>query len=199
MKQTILSFALFLILGTTVFAQETSLTIDALPQNRQEIKERITQKNIELQSQIEQKRLEIKEQNQKKEITTKVQLQIVAQDRVSKIVSQIYEKLEAILVKFDGITIRIEARIQKLKDKGMNTENAEALLTISKVNIEDTTTLIAASEFEIQNSLETKTSVEVIKSAIEECKISLKTIQSGLVEVVSSLKILGDTEELSVE
>ncbi len=200
MKKIILLLAAFLILGTPVFALETSTTTQAIPQKREEIKQRIEEKRMELQSQIQEKREEVKKQILEKKSDVKTRLQILAQDRVSKILLQIFERFEAVLVKFDGIVLRIETRITKLNEQDISTTESQELLILAKKQIEDSNALIAASKIELKAAVTTETSREDIRNTIEICKTSLKKSQDALIAVIASLKsVEGSDEELSVE
>ncbi len=200
MKHTVIAAVLLLGLGTTVFAQETTKSTSTIPQKREEIKEKIEQKKMELQPQIEEKRQAIKEQILDKKSEKGTQLQILAQDRVSKILSHIFERFEAVLVKFDGIVLRINNRITKLQEQGVDVTESKRLLEEAIEHIEESASLIAASKIELQETLTTPTSKEDIKTTIEICKTSLKKTQQALVAVIGSLKASDGTgEELLAE
>jgi len=194
MKQVgIYAFGIFFALSAVVFAQEIDAPLPLL-QKREEIKQHIEQKQIELHPQIQEKRQEIQNQVET-EGEQKTKLQILAQERVLKIVSLVFEQLEAVLVKFDGIVVRIEARIAKLNEQGTSTTKTEQLLLEAKTQIEDSTALIAATKIELQTSIMTETSKEDIKKSIEACKTSLKETQQVLIDVIVSLKNLGNSDE----
>lgn len=195
MKKTILPLALFLLIGTSVYAQETSVTTATFPQKREEIKQRIEEKKNELQPLIEKKREEIKKQISEDQGEIKTKLQFFAQDRVSKVLIQIFERFEAVIIKFDGVVLRLENRITKLDEQNIDTTIPKELLLEAKTDIAQAIALITASKIELQKTLTQETSKEELKKTIEVCKTSLKEVQSSLIAVVISLKNLGETED----
>lgn len=180
----IYSIVLGLFLVTPVFAEE-ALTI---PQKRDEIKQKIEEKKFELQDEIKEKQVEIKNKIASSSEEQKIKLQIFAQERVLNILVQIFEQFEAVLVKFDGIVIRIDARITKLDESNFDTTEQKELLKIAKQNIQDSTALVAATKLELQSLVTDEISKNQIKSSIQACKDSLKKSHQSLVDVVESLK-----------
>lgn len=200
MKHTFLYLIIFFAINNVAFAQENEKNLLPIPQKREEIKQYIEEKKSELQPQIQEKRQEIKDQIEIQGQEQKTKLQILAQERVLKIISYIFEQFDAILVKFDGITLRIDTRITKLKEQGIPTKDLEDLVLKAKLKVQNSNALIAASKIELQTSITTETSKESIKSTIESCKVSLKEAQASLVGVIDALKIIENVdEELSVE
>lgn len=201
MKQIIFYTVLFFAFSTPVFAQQQSTSTISFPQKTQEIKQHIEEKKIDLSLEIQQKRQEIKSHIESGNLENKSKLQILSQERVFKIVTNVFELFEAVLVKFDGITTRIDLRISKLKEGGVNTEESENLLMIAKQKIKESTTLITASKIELQEAIKNEITKETIKSITDSCKNSLKETQNSLINVITSLKSsdLIDSETISVE
>ena len=179
----------FCILPIFAYAQEENL---AIPQKREEIKQKIEEKTDNLQLQIQEKRIEVKEQISLVKEDQQAKLQILAQERVSKIITQIFEQFEAMIVKFDGIILRLENRILKLEEENIDTTQSKELLAQAKLKLEEATTLIAATKLEIQTALLDDISKEQIKTSVVLCKDSLKNVKHALIEVINSLKMIGD-------
>lgn len=199
MKKVAVTTVLFLSLTQLTFAQEVVDITSSIPQKREEIKQFIETKKAELKPIIDEKRQEIKAQIVDSKDVQKTQLQILAQQRVLKVVNSIFEVFEAVLVKFEGIIVRIEARIEKLNSQDVDTAESQALLLQAKASLKDTTALISATKIELQNAIESEISKDQIKLSIETCKKSLKGTQELLVQVISSLKNDGDSEDLLIE
>jgi hypothetical protein len=193
MKQLILFIFIFSAISYFAFAQDDTLL--PIIQKREDIKQYVEEKEQELHSQIQEKRQEIQVQIETQGGEEKTKLQILAQERILKIVTHIFEQLEAVLVKFDGIVMRIDARIIKLNEEGVSTTESEILLVHAKTKIEESSTLVAATKLELQKAITTEISKENIKKSIEICKISLKETQSSLIEVITSLKTEGNFED----
>jgi hypothetical protein len=173
-----------------VSAEEQKLS---LPQNREEIKQKIEEKKSEVQNKIEEKRAEIKGQIQQVAEEQKTEVQIFAQERILKILQQIFEKFDAVLVKFDGISERIDIRISKNEENGLDMTKQKELLAAAKENILQSTALVAATKIELDTLIKSATfSKEQIKKSVDVCKESLKTTQKSLVDVIESLKLVGD-------
>jgi hypothetical protein len=189
MKHAHIIIFLLCIFPLCTSAQEENLTI---PQKHEEIKQKIEEKINNLQTQIEEKRVEIKEQIRSTQEDQQTKLQILAQERVSKIITQIFEQFEAMIVKFDGIILRVENRISKLDEENIDTTQSKELLLESKEKLEEATALIAATKLELQTMLLSEISKEQIKTSIVLCKDSLKEVKQSLVHVINSIKIVGD-------
>ena len=169
-----------------VNAQESTISI---PQKRVEIQQKIDEKKLILESQIQQKRLEIKEKIDALTPEQKPQFQIFAQEKTLKVISQIFERFEAVLVKFDGIILRTEAKITVLEEAGQDTLIAKELLETAKQDLASSTVLIAASKLELQDSVSKGITKDQIKIIVDLCKESLKNTQQTLMLVVENLKI----------
>lgn len=195
MKYTFICALIFSLLTSFAFAQEQAKPLSSLPQKKEEIKLHIDGKKEELKIQIEEKRVEIKNQFDLQKNGTTTRLQFFAQERVTKIVSLIFQQFEAVLVKFDGITLRLQARIQKLNDQGISTTVSETLLLNAQSKIQESTTLIVATKLELESAIAGEISKEQIKNSIDACKTSLKETQEALIDVINSLKQLDGSEE----
>jgi len=178
-----------------VYAQEETLII---PQKREEIKQKIEEKKSILQTQIVQKREEVKEQINSFPKEQKTKLQILAQERVLKAVTHIFEQFEATIVKFDGIILRVENRIAKLENEGVDATKTKELLEVSRVKLQETTALVAANKLELGALIATEISKDQIKTSVTLCKESLKEVKMSLIEVIDSLKLLGDVSSDSI-
>jgi hypothetical protein len=196
MKYILIIVSILFVFETPVFAEEsTSTPLYRLPQNRQEIKQKIEEKKIKLETRIQDKQQEIKSFIEEKKEGQKTKLDIFTQQRVATILANIFERFDAVLVKFDGVVTRIESRITKLKEENVDTSASEKLLTQAKTKIEDATTLIAASKIELQTAITTQTSKQDIKDTLKICKTSLGETQQALISVITSLKGLSDVND----
>ncbi len=189
----IVSFFLFPL--SFVFAEDSSVTI---PKTVEEIKQAVSEKKVKFKTEIEQKSLIIRE-DFLNNIDKKAEIQIFTQQKLAQNTSEVFEKFEAVLVKFQGISDRIDVRIQKLEEKGVNTTKQKELLLIAKQNIAQSFVLISAIRSEIEpNIVMTPISKEYIQKYIFDVKENLKNTQKSLVDVIVSLKVAGDISSESI-
>lgn len=186
MKYKAIVLIISLLYVTPLFAQEQNVQI---LQTREEIRQKISEKNLELQVQILEKQAEIKTQiNSFASENQKTKLQIFAQERILKTLTKIFDRYEAVLIKFDGIVARIDTRIAKLEETNINTDSQKQLLALAKQNIQDSTVLLAATKLELENLIKAEVSKEQIKMSIELCKTSLKATHQSLLAVIATFK-----------
>ncbi len=192
---------LFVFFSIPAFAQEQATTTINFPQKIDEIKQHIEEKKIEFNFEIEQKRLEIKQQIElSNSLENETRLSILSHERVLKAVINVFELFDAVLVKFDGIITRIDARMSKLSEDNIDTLESEKLLDIAKEKLKESIILITSSKIELELAMEGNISKEEIKNIINSCKTSLKVTQSSLADVIDSLKsVSSDQEGISLE
>lgn len=167
------------------------------PQKIDEIKQKVEYKKESLHEKIQLKQQELQ---QKKATSTDTVVQIFTQEKLLKISEHAFDKIEAILVKFEGIVARLEVRISKLEESGVDVVSSKELLSKAKISIEDTYVLIFAAEANLNNEKTLSINIKQLKDSFTEYKDMLKSTQDTLLLVVESLKNkdnLGDEGLLS--
>jgi hypothetical protein len=191
--KTFIFLLLFLGLVSTTNAQESQIQI---PQSKEEIQLRLETKKQTLQTQITQKRQEIKDALAGS--SDSIKLPITAQERVSKATAIIFDRLEAFIIRYDGLIQRLETRISNTPESDTKIKATQLLLD-AKINLNESTTLILATRKEIEDSLLTKTSLEIIKTNVEICRASLKKTHDALLLTIRSIKAVDEENTLSLE
>jgi hypothetical protein len=189
MKKYIALYILMFCLSTGfVYAQE--LPNSNLPvQTRDEIQEKIFQKRIELETRIQEKQIEIKNKIQQDLETQKIRLPFSAQGRVLVVLEKIFNRFDAVIVKYYGLTSRIESRIQKMKNEGVDTVKAENLLLIAKTKLDDSSSYAIASREELKKVIQQDSSKEIVQTTINQITNDLKESYDALLNVIVELKV----------
>lgn len=191
--KTLIFLSVFLSITLNVYAEDSQIQI---PQNKTEIEQKIVEKQAALQSQINKRQPEIRAIFDKQ--TDQTKLQITAQERISKAITIIFERMNAFVIRYDGIVQRLDVKISEM-ESGEAKSQAELLVIEAKTSLLDTTALITAAQKEIEESLNTKTSLEAIRLSVELCKESLKKTHDSLVLVIQNIKATDIEESLSLE
>jgi len=186
MKKVIIITA-FLLLPLHIHAQEV-----AFPQNINEIKQKIDHKRNPLSERIELKKQELQ---QKRATTTDSSIQILTQEKVSKIIEHTFNKFEAVLVRFDGIVARLEVRISKLEQNNAGVVELKESLDKVKISIDDAYVLILASKEDFPKEDVVSLNKDEIKQSFAEYKKSLKNIQDSLLSISQSLRNKDNLED----
>jgi hypothetical protein len=187
-KYIALYILMFCLSANFVHSQEIG-NLNVPVQTRSEIQEKILQKRIELQTQIQEKQIEIKSKIQQDLEIQKVRLPFSAQGRVLIALEKIFNRFDAVIVKYYGLTSRIESRIQKMKDEGVDTVKAENLLLIAKTKLDDSSSYTVASREELKNIVQQDSSKEIIQTTINQITNDLKGSYEALLNVIVELKV----------
>lgn len=198
MKTSILYITIFLAVSTTVYAQEDSVVLD-IPQNKEEIQEKIESKAENIQSIISQKQEEVQVLIEEVPEEQKTKLIPTAQERVLKIITIVFERFGAFIVRYDSIVVRLENRILSIEQQGDSVEVPRELLEKAKLNLLESTALIIATKTELEKAISSETSLEAIRTSINLCRQSLQNTHTSLIEVITSIKANDIEETLSLE
>ena len=118
-----------------------------------DIKQNLKEKRIQFQKKVEL----TKERHNKRRIKLTEQVQ----KRVQHHLEKIFKRLNSIIIRFDNITSRVQSRINILKDKGVDTSEAEEKLEEVKFEIEQLKTNVDIASSEIYSMIENKVDKEV--------------------------------------
>jgi len=194
-KFILLGLSIFILTGVFVYAQEDETEENPparMIQNREEIRDRMQEKREEMRGEISEKREEVRQTITERKEARKVQLQANAQERVLKITGKIFERFDAVLIKFDGITQRIESRITKLEEEGSDMTEARSALEDAQSNATETTALILATKEEIELLVSDESSKEGIRTLMTQVKVSLQETKKSFLKIISLIETSKD-------
>ncbi len=182
--------------ASTAWAEEsaTSTRGEKFGQKRDEIRASFKEKKDEVKTQIQEKRAEIKTNIEERKGEKKIKLEERAKDRVTKILERVFGRFEAFVARYEGFATRIQSRIDKLDEKGVDTSEMKALLNTAEESLEDSVAEIAAAKDELDALVAGESSKEAIRAIVGEAKASLKETHAAFVAAVKSLKA-SDTDE----
>lgn len=199
MKKTAVAAMVFALALTTVSAQEDESgksRADRVVQKRDEIRQSFEEKRegmedriLEKRTELQEKREEMKANRDERQAERRVRLEESAKERVTKVVERVFGRFEAFVARYEGFAGRIQSRIDKLDEKGVDTDEMQNLLDKAEDSLEDTVAVIAASKDEIKDLVEGESSKEEIRAIVSEAKVSLKKTHTAFVEAVKSLKV----------
>jgi hypothetical protein len=198
MKKTAVAALVFALTLTTVWAQEDEVVRpkgERIVQKREDIQRSFEEKRDGMQEKISEKRIELQEKREELKVNReerqaerRIKLEERAKERVSKITDRVLARFEAFVVRYEGFADRIQSRIDKLEEKGVETSEMKDLLNKAEDSLSDTVAVIAASKDEIRDLVEGESSKEEIRAIVSEAKVSLKGTHAAFVEAVKSLK-----------
>lgn len=173
-------FAFAFVTFTSVVLATDGTTVNT---PRQEFKE----KRIEVKQGFKDKKLEIKSELKEKEASRRAELKDKIKENVTKRLSMVNRNLNAYLLRLDKISGKIESRIKKLGEKGVNTSKAEAKLAEAKLLRDKAKVAIdkAASD---SLAVADRATLDTALASIKEAKNALFIYHKGLVETLRELK-----------
>lgn len=189
-----ITIGVWMILFLSVSAQEP---LDAFPQTKEQIQAYFDARSAEFSVEVQEKQKEISSQFQ---VSTDISPgQVILRDKIAEVLGRVFERFEAVIVRFDGIVQRINVRIEKLEEQGTDTEQVKLSLQEAQIEIKKSIILILAIQTELKLAISQGTSREQIKNMVDTCKDSLKTTQTALERVVEGLKNISEEEDISLE
>ncbi len=97
---------------------------------------------------------------------------------------------DAMVLRLRGLSERIDARIEVLKERGVDTEEAEALLADADEKIDDAETAIQAVKDAMSDALESETpreEMQNVRTLAQTAKEAVKAAHEALVEAITAL------------
>lgn len=186
-------FALAFVFTTGVVYAENS-TLGDIRDQRQEKKSEL----IEKKQEVKEKKQEVRQTVKDKEASRRAEINQKAKEAVLKRLGNISKHLNAYLKRLDKIASKIENRVAKLKEKGVDTSKAEKELAEARVLGEAAKVAVDKAVGDIGSipeSADIKTLLEGIKSSIKSAKDALFAYHKGLVEAVRELKAAKELRE----
>lgn len=97
---------------------------------------------------------------------------------------------DAMVLRLQGLSERIAARIETLKERGVDTSDAEALLAEANEKIDDAETAIQEVKDAMSDALESETpreEMQNVKTLAQTAKEAVKAAHEALVETITAL------------
>ena len=192
MKKQIIYIVLVLLMVPFVgFAEEDQVT----KQNkREEVRLQIQAKTENLELEIKEKKQNISERLNQIEGVERKRLSILAQERVQNAIHLFFERIEATVVRQEGIANRIESRIQTSELEEELLKEVTELFEQSRVSLNDSFVTIIASKSELLDRVKMQISQEEIVLGVELSRNSLIETHTLLTEIVTMLKLSEELE-----
>ncbi len=107
--------------------------------------------------------------------------------------TQMITRMEAAIDRFVKLADRLDSRVGKLKEKGVNTATAEANLAIARTKITEATTAVALAKSSIESAVASadasgEDAGKGVREALQNARQAIEAAHKALVIAVSSLK-----------
>lgn len=190
-------FLLIIFSRTSVFAHTESF-IESAADRLSEMRE----KRMEIQEKYQQRKEEFRQrrENLRERVATRqaVSRQKVI-ERIKIVFGNILDRLDKALARLDKIAERIATRIDKLKEKGVDTSAAEAKLADAEVMGAAAAGAISDAKLKVEqidsSSLAVKDAVHAASEAVKGAKAALFDYHKALVAALRELKASRDLRE----
>lgn len=139
--------------------------------------ERLENRKVEIQERMEDRGVHLDERKQ---------------DRIKNFIEIIFNRFTAATERLDGLSERIQNRIDKFEERGVDVTEPQNLLDEATVLIDSLISDIRSVKDDLGASLEENPSREEIREVITGLKDKLKEAHATLVESIRSLKSLGN-------
>lgn len=133
-------------------------------------------------------RAEVRANNEARKIELRAEFKKRHEERLKEFVGKVVGHLERAVERLTAIAEKIESRIEKFKEKGIETTGVEAKLVVARGMISLALTSIDAISLVTVSSNDPRGSLETLRVAINEARSAIKAAHSALVDVVNSLK-----------
>lgn len=204
---------LFLLLSLSVPAHaEEGATPPARPdflgdlfEKRQEHKEDRLEKRDEVRENFREHRDEVKENISERRAqfaSTTALMKTKLTERVKEFVLARAEHfaslLDAMIARLEKLAERIQSRIDVLKDRGVDTTEAETALALAQDEIDEALTSVEALKEAVTKALESETPREALKETkplAETTKTAIREAHTALVDAIQALPNMQNGEE----
>jgi hypothetical protein len=141
----------------------------------------------ELTASATQKRAQVQEQVAQRQVA----LQARAQERVTNLAANMSNRMEAVLERLQNITNRLESRIIKLNEQGVDTTASAAALVSAQLSLDGARAEISdidASVYAAVSAADARAEWTTLKAKFSTVRDLLKTAHSELQQSISLLK-----------
>lgn len=185
--------------SVNVEAQSTLQMKRDAEERRMEIKQEIDQKRAEIETMrkdqkdaMEARKMEVKEDIKQKIEERKTKLQENTKRRIEKQAKMIISRLGATIERITKLADRIESRINKAEENGVDVSKSKEFLATARAEITSAHNIQVELSASLTLALESDTPKETFnsefRSKIEEIKTHLKNAHRALAGAVSNLK-----------
>lgn len=111
---------------------------------------------------------------------------------------QMFKRMEAAIERLTKLSDRVDSRIQKLKEQGVDTTKSEALIKTTRVKITEATTAVEAAKQEMEgaatladtsaSSTKPVDAGKKVRDQLEKARVAITAAHKSLVAAVESLK-----------
>lgn len=111
---------------------------------------------------------------------------------------QMFRRMEAAIERYTKLSDRVDSRIQKLKEQGVNTAKSEELIKITRAKIAEAKTAVEAAKQEVEDAAtlaDTRASStkpidagKRVRENLEKARIAITAAHKALVSAIESLK-----------
>lgn len=131
-------------------------------------------------------------------------LSVMVQTRIENFANGLFARLEAGADRLRNIASRIDSRIEKIEDAGVDMSTQVELLADAELQIDDAETQILEAEVALEAMLASDTPKEAfedLKAELEEARNALREAKQALIDVVQSIRkeLIEQTGSASLE
>lgn len=172
-----------------------STTRGELKDQRQEVRGEIMDKRDEFRKEASTTRGEIKDKRdefRKEASTTRAEIKQDVKDRAAKrlgeTVTNATRQLNQAISRLEEIKAKIDSRITKFAEKGVDVTLARADLLTASFKIDQAKTAVSAISGVVVSTTDPKTSLESLKTVVETAKKAVEDAHRALVNTVENFK-----------
>lgn len=181
---SIIAISLFMFLGIIqVSAQNNG---DNIPRDRVEAQQNREDKRAESEVRREEKKAEIEVKREEK----KAEIEEKRKERIESFFLRIVRRLDSAIARLDKLSSRIDSRIEKFNEKGVDVKEARALLAIARDSIDSARENFNSID-DVSELLDLETQRESfghMREIMKEVVVSIKEAHRALVDVIVQLK-----------
>ena len=166
----------------------------ALPANMENRMER----RDEMRNKLKERASSTRENIEERRGEMRTRMQERRSDILKREAAQVIKRMHAAIDRFTKIADRIDSRITKMKEKGVDTGKAEASVAIARTKITEATAAVANAEASIASaadnadaSASTTASSDAgkpVREALQKARVAVEAARKALVEAVESLR-----------
>ncbi len=138
--------------------------------------------------QIEERREERKETIASTTAERREKIAEAAKERAKAYLAKIVRRLSAAVLRFEKLAERIEARIEKLEDMGVDMTKAKELLAKAEVEIAEADAAVLALKASIDITISADRPGEIFKEVKEKIRLAIEAIKEAHAALVATIR-----------
>ncbi len=113
---------------------------------------------------------------------------------LKRISTQMIARMEAAIERFTTMALRLDSRVAKLKEKGVNTATAEANIGVARTKVAEATTAVGLAKSSVQSAVTAASSTpssdagKSVREALQKAREAVVAAHKALVVAIASLK-----------